>query len=127
MGKALSAREDSTSMGLQHLIKHKIAPNDFIKTLYDLDVYWAIVDVEGVAEGVYQAAVIKGVHGRNYLLSSESYRISDQSLMLNQQEPAGQPAIVYSNDLARKELGISFRPASVPLRQYSNDDAAEVS
>ncbi len=126
MGKALSAREDSTSIGLQHLIKHKIAPNDFIQTLYDLDVYWALVDVEDVAEGVYQATVMRGIHGRNYLLSSESYRISDQCLMLNQQESAGKPSIVYSNDLARKELGLSFRPASVPLRQYSNDDAAQV-
>ena len=126
MGKALSAREDSTSMGLQYLIKNKIAPNDFIQTLYDLDVYWALVDVEDVAEGVYQATVMRGIHGRNYLLSSESYRISDQCLMLNQQEPAGRPSIVYSNDLARKELGLSFRPASVPLRQYSNDGAAQV-
>lgn len=127
MGKALSAREDSTSMGLQYLIKNKIAPNDFIQTLYDMDVYWAIVDVEDVAEGVYQAAVIKGLHGKNYLLSSESFRISDQNLMLNQQEAAGQPSVVYRNDLARKELGISFRPASVPLRNYGRDSIASPS
>ncbi|MEK6482028.1 NAD-dependent epimerase/dehydratase family protein [Catalinimonas sp. 4WD22] len=127
MGMAMSDREDSTSMGLQYLIKHKIAPNDFIKTLYDLDVYWALVDVEDVAEGVYKAAITKGIHGRNYLLTSESYRISVQYLILNQQEPAGQPKIIYSNDLARKGLGISFRPASVPLRQYSSGDAAQIS
>jgi nucleoside-diphosphate-sugar epimerase len=126
MGKALSAREDSTSMGVQHLFKNKIAPNPFFQMFYDQDIDWAIVDVADVAEGIYRAAVMRGIHGRNYLLSSESYPVSDITLMLNQQEPICRPRMVYRNDLARKELGISFRPASVPLRQYSDGDAAQV-
>lgn len=120
MGKAMSGREYSTSMGVQYLFKNKIAPNPFFQMFYDLDVPWAMVDVTDVAEGVYQAAVIRGIHGRNYLLSSESYHISDITLMLNQQEPSGKPTIVYSNELARKELGMTFQPAKVPLRHFSN-------
>lgn len=127
MGKALSAREDSTSMGVQYLFKNKIAPNPFFQMFYDRDIDWAIVDVADVAEGVYRAAVMRNIHRRNYLLSSESYRVSDISLMLNHQEPAGKPDIVYSNDLARKELGLSFQPARESLRQYSDGDAAQVS
>ena len=118
-GRAMSAREDCTSMGLQHLIQNKIAPNDFLKTLYDLDVYWALVGVEDVAEGVYKAAVIKGVHGRNYLLSSESYRISDISQMLNQKPPMGEAKIVYNSALAQKELEMQFKPARQVLHGFT--------
>lgn len=119
MGKALSQREDSTSMGLQFLFKNKIAPNPFIQMFYDNNIDFAIVDVEDVARGVHKAATTKGIHGRNYLLSSESYKVSDITLMLNNQEPEGKPKIVYSNDLAKKELGINFKPAKVPLNQFS--------
>lgn len=126
MGKALSAREDSTSMGVQHLFKNKIAPNPFFQMFYDQDLDWAIVDVADVAEGIYQAVMLRGIHGRNYLLSSESYPVSDITLMLNQREPICRPRMVYRNDLARNELGIAFRPASMPLRQYSDGDAAQV-
>ena len=119
MGKALSQREDSASMGIQYLFKNKIAPNAFIQMFYDQDVDFAIVDVADVAEGVYQAAITSGIHGRNYLLTSESYPVSDISLMLNQQEPASAPKIIYRNDLAKRELGIHFKPARVPLNQFS--------
>lgn len=119
MGKALSQRQDSTSMGLQYLFKNKIAPNPFIQMFYDNNIAFAIVDVEDVAKGVYQAATTKGIHGRNYLLSSESYKVSDITLMLNNQEPEGKPEMVYSNDLAKKELGINFKPAKVPLNRFS--------
>ncbi|MFK7925584.1 MAG: NAD-dependent epimerase/dehydratase family protein [Bacteroidia bacterium] len=119
MGKALSPREDSTSMGLQFLFKNKIAPNPFIQMFYDNNIDFAIVDVADVAEGVYQAAMIEGIHGKNYLLASESYQISDVTLMLNHEEPVGQAKIVYSNELAKNELGIKFKPAKVPLNQFS--------
>ena len=119
MGKAMSQREDSTSMGLQFLFKNKIAPNPFIQMFYDNDIYFALVDVEDVAEGVYQAAIRKGNHGKNYLLTSESYRVSDISLMLNNQDPVGEPKIVYRNDLAKKELGMVFNPARVPLSKFA--------
>jgi dihydroflavonol-4-reductase len=119
MGMAMSKREDSTSMGIQFLFKNKIAPNPFIQMFYDLDVYWALVDVEDVAESVYKAATLKNLHGKNYLISSESYRVSDISLMLNGKEPAGQPQTVYSNALASKDLGVHFKPARAPLGQYA--------
>ncbi len=119
MGMALSAREDSTSMGIQFLFKNKIAPNPFIQMFYDLDVNWALVDVADVAESVYKAATLQNLHGKNYLITSESYRVSDISLMLNGKEPAGQPNTVYSNALATQELGVHFKPARLPLNQYA--------
>jgi nucleoside-diphosphate-sugar epimerase len=119
MGKSLSQRQDSTSTGLQYLFKNKIAPNPFIQMFYDNDIYFALVDVEDVAEGVYKAATTDGIHGKNYLLTSESYKVSDISLMLNKQEPVGKSKILYSNELAKQDLGIHFKPAQVPLNQYS--------
>lgn len=119
MGKSLSSRQDSTSTGIQFLFKNKIAPNPFIQMFYDNDIYWAVVDVADVAEAIYKAATTKNIHGKNYLLSSESYRVSDVSLMLNNQSPVGHPKIVYSNDLAKKDLNLDFKPASVSLNSYS--------
>lgn len=119
MGKALSQREDSTSMGLQFLFKNKIAPNPFIQMFYDNDIDFAMVDVADVADGIYKAATKKGIHGRNYLLSSESVKVSDATLMLNGEDPIGKPKIVYKNDLAKNELGINFKPAKIPLNQFS--------
>lgn len=120
MGKSLSSRQDSTSTGIQFLFKNKIAPNPFIQMFFDNDIYWAVVDVSDVAEAIYKIATTKNIHGKNYLLSSESYRVSDVTLMLNNQSPAGSPKIVYSNDLAKKDLDINFKPANVPLNSYSS-------
>ena len=119
MGNQLSGRADSTSMGVQFLFKNKIAPNPFIQMFYDLDVNWALVDVADVAESVYKAAILPNLHGKHYLITSESYRVSDISLMLNGEEPAGQPTTVYGNALATHDLGIHFKPAKLPLHQYA--------
>ncbi len=118
MGKALSARQDSTSGGLQFLFKNKLAPNPFIQMLYDHDVAFALVDVKDVAEAIYAAGIRTGLHGKNYLLSSESWKVSDISAMLNGNTPAGEASIVYKNDAARRDLGISFSPAVVPLTNF---------
>lgn len=120
MGKSLSNRQDSTSTGIQFLFKNKIAPNSFIQMIYDLDVLWALVDVEDVADAIFKAATTKNIHGKNYLLSGESYRVSDVTLMLNNQPPVGKPEIVYSSALAAKDLGIAFKPVSIPLNNYSS-------
>jgi dihydroflavonol-4-reductase len=120
MGKSLSNRQDSTSTGIQFLFKNKIAPNPFIQMIYDVDVLWALVDVEDVADAIFKAATTKNIHGKNYLLSGESYRVSDVTLMLNNQSPVGKPKIVYSSELAIKDLGISFKPVSIPLNNYSS-------
>jgi hypothetical protein len=111
MGKALSNREDSTSTGLQFLFKNKIAPNPFIQMFYDNDVHFAVVDVKDVAQSVYNAATMNGLHNKNYLLSSESYPVSDISLMLNGLAPNNKAKIIYQNTRAASELGIPFQPA----------------
>jgi nucleoside-diphosphate-sugar epimerase len=118
MGPALSQRADSTSMGVQHLFKNWIAPNPFIQMFYDNDIEWAIVDVADVAEGVYKAAITKGLHGRNYLLSAESYHVSDVHALLNGKDAVKEPRVVYDAALAQQELGITFRPARETLERY---------
>ena len=119
IGKALSKREDSTSVGLQQVIKSGTAPDVFMQTLFDDDVEFALVDVKDVAEAVYQAAIKKGNHAKNYLLTSESWRISDISRMLNHKKPNGKPRTVYSNKLAKRELGVDFKPVNEPLKLFS--------
>lgn len=119
MGKSLSNREDSTSTGIQFLFKNMIAPNPFLQKLYEVDALWALVDVADVAEAIFKAATTTGLHGKNYLLSGESYRISDISLMLNQKDPKGKPEIVYSSALAMKELEMEFKPLKRTLNNYA--------
>ena len=111
MGKALSNREDSTSTGLQFLFKNRIAPNPFIEMFYENDTKFALVDVRDVARGVFKAATKSGLHGENYLLSSETYPVSDISLMLNNKAPKNKAKIIYQNAKAARELGIYFQPA----------------
>jgi len=117
-GKSMSNREDSTSTGLQFLIKNNIAPDDFIQALYDNDIPFAIVDVEDVANATFKAATTKGLHGKDYLLTSETYKVSDMSAMLNHQEPKEKPCIIYKNDLAKNDLGIHFLTAKESLNNY---------
>lgn len=117
-GKSMSNREDSTSIGMQYLIKNKIAPDAFVQALYDNNVGFAIVNVEDVAKAIYNAATTKGLHGKNYLLVSETYKISDMNLMLNHHEPMGNPDIIYKNDLARKDLRMNFKSAKETLNSY---------
>ena len=119
MGKSLSNREDSTSTGLQYLFKNKMAPNPFVQMLYDTNAEMALVDVKDVAEAVYKAATLSGLHGKNYLLSSESYPVSDISLMLNNQPPKNSGKIIYQNQLAERELGVHFQPVELTLNEYS--------
>jgi dihydroflavonol-4-reductase len=120
MGKSLSKREDSTSSGLQFLFKNKIAPNPFIQMMYDNDIEFALVDVKDVADGIYSAATKKGLHGKNYLLTSESWKVSDISKMLNDEKPNVKARIIYKNDAAREDLGIEFNPVIIPLTEFNN-------
>lgn len=118
VGNALSNRDDSTSVGFQQVLKSGKVGDPFLKTLFDENVEFAMVDVEDVAEAVYKAATKSGIHGKNYLLSSESWSISDISKMLNGEFPEGNARIVYSNKLAEKDLGIQFRPVKEPLNRF---------
>ena len=119
MGPALSERDDSTSMGLQYLFKNKIAPNPFVQMLYDNDMEFAIVDVRDVAEGIYRAATTDGLHGKQYYLSNESWKVSDISRMLNNESVVEKPRFVYSGKKAEQELGVNYKPALESFRAYS--------
>lgn len=120
-GKALSKRQDSTSQGLQHLIKNKIASNPFVEMLFATDAELSMVDVRDVAEAVFQAATKTNLHGKNYLLANESYKISDISLMLNGQTPLSKPAYTYRNELAKNDLEMNFISAAETLKNYSDN------
>jgi hypothetical protein len=52
-------------------------------------------------------------------LSSETYPVSDVSLMLNHQQPKNNAIIIYKNELAQKDLGMKFRPVQETLNNYS--------
>lgn len=118
-GKSLSNREDSTSTGLQFLLKNKIAPNPFVQMLFDTDADFAIVNVKDVAKAVLKAATIDGLHGKNFLITSETYSVSDIILMLNDQPPKNKAKIIYQNNMATSQLGISFQNVKDTLREYS--------
>lgn len=118
MGKSLSNREDSTSGGLQYLIKNKIAPDAFVQMLFDNDILFSLVDVEDVAKAIFKAATTIGIHGKDYLLSTESYKVSDMNLMLNQKEPKEKGIIVYKNDLAKNDLKLDFKPVKECLYNF---------
>ena len=118
-GHALSERDDSSSVGMQYLFKNKIAPNPFVEMLFARDAEFAIVSVGDVAEGIFRAATTTGLHGKSYLLTSESYKISDITRMLNGQAPAEAARLVYSNERAMQELSIQFQPAHVPLNEWA--------
>ena len=120
LGKSMSNREDSTSSVIQYLIKNKIAPDEFFQALYDNDMPIAIVDVEDVAKATFKLATTKGFHGKDYLLTSETYKVSDMSAMLNHREPKEKPSIIYKNDLAKKDLGIHFRAVKETLNNYTS-------
>ncbi|MBP0903928.1 NAD-dependent epimerase/dehydratase family protein [Mariniflexile gromovii] len=120
IGKALSIREDSTSGNIQFLIKNNMAPNDFMKAIFDNDVPFAMVNVEDVAIATYKTANKKGLHGKNYLLSSETYKASDIHAMLNHKAPKENPIVIYQNNLAKHDLGMQFKPVKEALNSYSN-------
>ena len=119
MGPALSNREDSTSVALQYLFKNRIAPNPFVQMLYDHDMEFSIVDVRDVAEGIYKAAATDGLHGKKYYLSNESWKVSDISRMLNNEQVQEKPRFVYSGKNAERDLGIVYKPASVSFADYA--------
>lgn len=118
IGNPLSGRKDSTSAGLQNLFRSGKASDVFTRTLFDENIEFALVDVEDVAEAVYRTLTANAKHGQNYLLSSESWRVSDISRMLNGQEPEAKARMVYSNKLAREELGMNFKPVKNSLQNF---------
>ena len=115
VGNSLSNRKDSTSGGMQYLIKNKIAANPFVEMLFATDAKFSMIDVRDVAEAVYQSAITKGIHGKNYLIANESYSVSDISRMLNNEATLAKAMIIYDSSLAKKDLGIAFIAAKETL------------
>ncbi|MEO6133719.1 MAG: NAD-dependent epimerase/dehydratase family protein [Ginsengibacter sp.] len=115
VGNALSNRKDSTSAGMQYLIKNKIPANPFVEMLFATDAMFSMIDVRDVAEAVYQSATTKGIHGKNYLIANESYTVSDISRMLNNETPLAKPVIIYDSSLAQKDLDVAFIAAKETL------------
>jgi len=69
-------------------------------------------------KAIFKAATTNGIHGKDYLLATESYKISDMNLMLNQQEPEEKSVIIYKNDLAKKDLNMNFKPVKECLFNF---------
>lgn len=118
-GKSLSSRKDSTSTGLQYIFKNNLAPNDFIRFLYNNNALCAIVDVRDVADAVFKTSTTTGLHGKNYLLSNQSWKVLDIQRMMNGESPQSKPVIVYENHLAKADLKMQFRPVCETLFNYS--------
>ena len=57
IGNPLSDRPDSTSVGMQYLIKNKIAPNPFIEMLLATDATFSMIDVRDMAEAVFLSLI----------------------------------------------------------------------
>lgn len=120
IGNALSNKRDFSSQTLLHLIKNKVTDDAFVGGLFAANPLLSMVDVRDVSESVFQAVVKKGLHGKNYLIANESYKISDISLMLNHQPPVSVAVHTYSNILAKSDLGIDFINANDTLNDYSD-------
>lgn len=118
VGKPLSRRKDSTSVGMQHMFKNHLAPNSFMKMLYKKNVEFAMVDVLDIAKAVFKAATTDELPGKHYFLSSDSWKVSDISKMLNKKKPVDKPRTVYSNRLASSDLGIEFTSPHISLNQF---------
>jgi dihydroflavonol-4-reductase len=118
-GLALSGRTDFTSAEIQFIIKNKIANHPLIEVLFKENPECAVVDVNDVAEGIYKAATIPGLHGKRYFLSSESYRLSDLSLILNNKSPTAPPRTTVSGLRATRDLGLRFKPAEIALNPFA--------
>ncbi len=119
IGKSIYQQESSTSFIFQILFKNNIAPDPYMQMLFDNDVEFALVDVKDVAKGIFQASIKEGLHGKNYLLTSESWKVSDISTMLNNEQPSGTARVIYKNDAAKRDLEMEFNPAVVPLTEFS--------
>jgi dihydroflavonol-4-reductase len=120
-GPALSARQDSTSQGFQFVAKNKMAPDGFFAMLWETDMEWAVVDVLDVAEAVFKAATTPGLHGRSYLLSADTWKMSDINRLLNNQSPVHAPRVTYSGAAATRDLGVTFNSGRVPLGRFGNN------
>lgn len=119
VGSPLSKTRASESVDSQLVFRKNEAPTPLIQMLLDMDVEFAMVDVEDVALAIYKAATKKTKQGGKYLLSGESFRISDIHRIMNDQKPKNKPVSRYSGKKAEQELGLKFKPVHIPLVNFS--------
>ena len=117
--RPLSKTRKSESVQSQVVFKKNEAPTPLIQMLFDMDVEFAMVDVEDVAKAIYRAAIKENNHGEKYLLSSESFRVSDIHRIMNDQKPKKTSIIRYSGKKAEEDLDFTFRPVNIPLVNFS--------
>lgn len=126
VGNPLSGRDSSTSVRVQNILKRNPVPFIFPDKMYDDTAKLAMVTISDVAKAVFKAAQSNGLHGGNFILSSESWKISDISLMLNNRLPAGKPTALYCNEMASRALGMTFKPVNKALRKFGSLKPATV-
>ncbi len=51
---------------------------------------------------------------------SETYPVSDVTLMLNNQSPKHAAKIIYQNQLAERQLGVPFQSVQSTLKEYNS-------
>lgn len=119
VGSPLSKTRKSESVDSQVVFKKNEAPTPLIQMLFDMDVEFAMVDVEDVALAIYKAATKKTKQGEKYLLSGESFKISDIHRIMNDQKPKNKSVLRYSGKKAEQELRLNFKPVYIPLADFS--------
>jgi dihydroflavonol-4-reductase len=120
-GPALSSRQDSTSQGFQFVAKNKMSPDGFFAMLWETDAEWPVVDVLDVADAVFKAATTPGLHAKSYLISADSWKMSDINRLLNNQPPAGAPRTTYSSAAATRDLGVAFNSGSAAFGRFGQN------
>ncbi|WP_149239721.1 NAD-dependent epimerase/dehydratase family protein [Dyadobacter sp. 32] len=100
IGNVTPCLQDQAMGGSGLLFKNKIA-DPFVQMLYDMNLPVVVMDAETIAEAVYKTAISSGLHGKNFLLSGETFTVSDLSRMVNQQEPVQEGNVIYLNKLRR--------------------------
>ena len=118
VGAPLSGRDDSTSVGLQYLLKNKIPANPFLEMALAQDLEWAVVSVEDIGLAATQAIKTEGIHGERFIISSETRKTSDVSRILNNESPLNEASLVYDNSKAKKLLKINFQSSEDALSSY---------
>jgi len=93
--------------------------NPFVQMQYDNVMEFAIVDVRDVAEAIYRVATTDGLHGKQYYLSNESWKVSDMSRIsypIGMASECGSPPrdMAQAEDSSEDEAIVCFVKAQRP-------------
>ncbi len=104
VGEFMAEQENSIS----NSFKDNIILDPFVQMLSVTNDDLALVDVKDVTNGIYKAAITKGLHGKNYVLNREGWKscnISEQTM--------------YKNDVGKHEKEKDIVPVVGPLNEFS--------